>query len=186
VELIKGEFPLKIRLIGLRGTKLKDLRKPEDPGIKKIYLYRNHINFMTIQLVCKFFEDGNHSPRKRQKISPENDLSILAPDEDNMPGYHEDQWEDEDVGEHKDSEDSDVEKLPQPKKPSSNAHKSPPSVTFTHTGHERQEKNISSEETQTLTCPICTKELQMDNSSFNQHIDFCLSKGEIMRATRDR
>jgi len=36
---------------------------------------------------------------------------------------------------------------------------------------------------ETLTCPICAKELETDNAGLNAHIDFCLSKDAIMQAT---
>ena len=38
-ELIKPEFPLCIRLIGLRVTKLKDLRESAEHGIKRVSSY---------------------------------------------------------------------------------------------------------------------------------------------------
>jgi hypothetical protein len=31
-------------------------------------------------------------------------------------------------------------------------------------------------------CPICLKELQVDNVGLNEHIDFCLSKDSIKQA----
>ena len=35
----------------------------------------------------------------------------------------------------------------------------------------------------TQVCPICARELEVDNAGLNEHIDFCLSKGAIMAAT---
>jgi DNA polymerase kappa len=34
-------------------------------------------------------------------------------------------------------------------------------------------------------CPICDKDLVVDNADFNAHIDFCLSRGAIMQAQRE-
>lgn len=30
-----------------------------------------------------------------------------------------------------------------------------------------------------LVCPICNRQLKLDNSQFNQHVDECLSKVEV-------
>lgn len=35
-------------------------------------------------------------------------------------------------------------------------------------------------------CPICTRELGVDNAGLNAHVDWCLSKGVIMEATSNR
>lgn len=32
------------------------------------------------------------------------------------------------------------------------------------------------------TCPVCLREMQMDNVQLNQHVDYCLSKGTILEA----
>lgn len=39
--------------------------------------------------------------------------------------------------------------------------------------------------TETLMCPICSKHLMTDNAGLNAHIDFCLSKGEIWKASAE-
>lgn len=36
---------------------------------------------------------------------------------------------------------------------------------------------------ESTTCPICSREIEGDNSALNAHIDYCLSKGAIMEAT---
>ncbi|KAJ3778694.1 DNA/RNA polymerase [Lentinula raphanica] len=54
-ELLLPELPLKIRLIGLRVTKLKDLKLSADSGIKRY-----------------FGENGDSSPRKKRKFDPED------------------------------------------------------------------------------------------------------------------
>ncbi|TFY79901.1 hypothetical protein EWM64_g4108 [Hericium alpestre] len=83
-ELLKPELPLCIRLIGLRVTKLKDLRKKDEPtGIKH------------------FFESAGESPTKRQKtehhpVDSGDDHYLPVPkaqqqddDDEVMPGFHE-------------------------------------------------------------------------------------------------
>lgn len=30
-----------------------------------------------------------------------------------------------------------------------------------------------------LVCPICNREMQLDNLGFNQHVDECLNKAEV-------
>lgn len=37
----------------------------------------------------------------------------------------------------------------------------------------------------TLTCPVCSRELETDNAGLNEHIDFCLSRGAIMAASKE-
>ncbi|KAJ3762373.1 DNA/RNA polymerase [Lentinula raphanica] len=54
-ELLLPELPLKIRLIGLRVTKLKDLKLSADSGIKRY-----------------FGENRDSSPRKKRKSDPED------------------------------------------------------------------------------------------------------------------
>lgn len=41
------------------------------------------------------------------------------------------------------------------------------------TGERERESHI---------CPICSKELMVDNAGLNAHVDYCLSKGTIMQA----
>ena len=40
-------------------------------------------------------------------------------------------------------------------------------------------RNSASE---SLTCPVCGKDIQTDNEGLNSHIDFCLSRGAIRQA----
>ncbi|KAF8495871.1 IMS-domain-containing protein [Gautieria morchelliformis] len=77
-RLLMPEFPLTIRLIGLRVTKLKDLRAPEGQGLKR------------------FFESGQASPsKKRQKLdhAPDEDLETsehVLEEEQAMAEYEDD------------------------------------------------------------------------------------------------
>lgn len=74
------EFPLNLRLIGLRVTKLKDLKAEAERKASGI---------------MKFFgaADGGGSPTKKQRIAveeqPEEFTRLQASFEDAMPGYHE-------------------------------------------------------------------------------------------------
>ncbi|EMD37296.1 hypothetical protein CERSUDRAFT_113946 [Gelatoporia subvermispora B] len=84
-ELLMPELPLRVRLIGLRVTKLKDLKKEADSkaaGIKR------------------FFDSvsGPTSPRKRRRVNvepnekqPGHEILSLSQDgyEEAMPGFHE-------------------------------------------------------------------------------------------------
>lgn len=63
---------------------------------------------------------------------------------------------------------------PQPASPS----KGPRSRTGTCS------KTISQNEIETQVCPLCGKTLATNNAGLNEHIDFCLSKEAIMRATQ--
>ncbi|KDQ57446.1 hypothetical protein JAAARDRAFT_129936 [Jaapia argillacea MUCL 33604] len=90
-ELLMHEWPLKLRLIGLRATKLKDLKADEGRGIKR------------------FFESAqtSTSPRKKPKLEihhPDLDSggaepkeNQLDPDDDDfpesMPGFEEHEFE---------------------------------------------------------------------------------------------
>ncbi|PFH53760.1 hypothetical protein AMATHDRAFT_991 [Amanita thiersii Skay4041] len=111
-ELLMPEFPLRLRLIGLRVTKLKDLRNQasSSAGIKR------------------FFESVKHdSPRKKPRLNDpqtvQEGLNICDPEEghgendESMPGFHEDderdlepsQHEASDEDEYADGEDKDLE-----------------------------------------------------------------------------
>ncbi|KAH7925515.1 IMS-domain-containing protein [Leucogyrophana mollusca] len=201
-ELLIPELPLTIRLIGLRVTKLRDLRAKSPPsgGIKR------------------FFESANTSPRKKPKLEVEHpedvadysDVQLLERDEDSMPGFYEeedghgvlDAGEDEDVeGQNHDRirhKPSSHQAQPRPRPPTSG----PPRTTSSGEGSsssssgaskprsskpvvEPQKVDSSGGETKGHTCPICGKTLDTDNQGLNAHIDFCLSKGAIMEATAE-
>ncbi|KIK67147.1 hypothetical protein GYMLUDRAFT_37190 [Collybiopsis luxurians FD-317 M1] len=143
-ELLLPELPVKIRLIGLRVTKLKDLNAPTDSGIKR---YFNGSNEQT-------------SPRKRQRLNIEfqDDEHIWA---DSMPGF-----EEEHEGEIQILDDEPMS----PTKPSSLSRPKPLS------GGKKRLVEIQ-------ICPVCGNELETDdNQKVNDHIDFCLSRGEIEKA----
>ncbi|KLO14290.1 DNA/RNA polymerase [Schizopora paradoxa] len=63
-ELLKPELPLRIRLLGLRVSNMKDLRAPEDQGIKKYFHSESE-------------KDASGSPsKKKRKVEPEPEQRI--------------------------------------------------------------------------------------------------------------
>lgn len=105
------ELPLRLRLIGLRVTKLKDLRADADAkatGIKRVRLERSFPDstLTSRPFPTQFFDSvsGPVSPNKRRRIEANSEAKShivvsLSQDgyEEAMPGFHE---HDEDDGEH--------------------------------------------------------------------------------------
>ncbi|KAF8348380.1 DNA/RNA polymerase [Amanita rubescens] len=180
-ELLMPEFPLRLRLIGLRVTKLKDLRTADNTGIKRV---RSCFRVF-------FGPVDSNSPRKRRKIDgPEHD-------------------EDEDEPTNQSSAVSgktkiDVPKL-KPRPPVSAPARSFPSVGAPQDGlstnyaspadHETRASKVtqgakpasaasssSSKRSEPLRCPVCDKTILTDNEGLNAHIDFCLSRSAIREA----
>ncbi|KAF6760313.1 DNA polymerase kappa [Ephemerocybe angulata] len=211
-ELLIPELPLKIRLIGLRVTKLKDLRAPET-GIKRFF-----------GQVKPNQDEGN--VKKKQKLEHEfHTVEDEDPvNEDSMPGFHE---HDEGLGfevlEDEPQLDEDIPAAgpskPKPRPPVSAPTCSPPLNSSAdvkssgihdplllkskekaraksadpHTSNtaDNRDREMASEaqpRTPTkgsstfLECPICQKKLETDNQGLNAHIDFCLSRGAIWDA----
>ncbi|KAJ2916743.1 hypothetical protein MD484_g3656, partial [Candolleomyces efflorescens] len=205
-ELLLPEMPLKLRLIGLRVTKLRDLRAASDnsTGIKRFF-----------GQVKTGIGDG--SSRKRRRLEDDDVSDHGEEDEDDMeamPGFHED---DEDPGfELLDDDDTPVEPAPaagpskpRPRPPVSAPACSPPMIlpsegkgevadTKGKTRARAKSIGMHADESSagmvsvahksethpnsTLECPICQKKLQTDNQGLNAHIDFCLSRGAIWDA----
>ncbi|KAG5647040.1 hypothetical protein DXG03_001410 [Asterophora parasitica] len=204
-ELIQSEFPLSIRLIGLRVTKLKDLRSPTEPanGIKR------------------FFEPlQSGRPHKKAKLDHgETDVDTIDhvhdDYEDAMPDFHEND-EDERLSDQADFEElieeqSDTVRThavkprapvsaPAPFRPSLtnvDALQSSTSLTPGPSGSRAIKPRSFSDATgplkpkpgrtpnasiETQNCPVCGKALRTDNQGLNSHIDFCLSRGAIREA----
>ncbi|KAJ3999637.1 IMS-domain-containing protein [Lentinula boryana] len=158
-ELLLPELPLKIRLIGLRVTKLKDLKLSTDSGIKRYF------SGPTEQT----------SPRKKRKISSENHQDV---------DYN---WEDCILldGDEEDCETLEDEllsltKLASPRASAALEGAVPPHeckpVSAKAAGKKR---SIESQ----ISCPLCGEELNTnDNQKVNAHIDFCLSREAIQEA----
>ncbi|KZV59310.1 DNA/RNA polymerase [Peniophora sp. CONT] len=170
-ELLLPEWPLRLRLIGLRVTKLKDLRKKDDgKGIKKFFAPTS----------------VNASPSKKRKIS---DADVGEHDDaDTMPGFHEDEGEEAWQG---DGED-DALPLPQtasahPRPPHSAPASSQPSTSELPQPSSSKPRStaaatVSTQQVQeTFECPICASHFK-DNDALNAHIDWCLSREAIRSA----
>lgn len=50
----------------------------------------------------------------------------------------------------------------------------------------KREKSPSKEVLPILVCPICNRELTLDNLSFNKHVDECLNKVEVKAILKDQ
>ncbi|PBK73871.1 DNA/RNA polymerase [Armillaria solidipes] len=173
-ELLLPEFPLKLRLIGLRVTKLKDIRAASDTtaGIKR------------------FFEPvgGDQSTsNKRPKTEHDNDQplnSLKAQDQwdDEMPGFHELDDTDNDMNANEGDLDENVEPLFRSRPPVSEPARSsqdPVRISIKPRSSITRPSSSSSTAKVPQDCPICGKTLTTDNKGFNDHIDFCLSRGII-------
>jgi len=154
-ELLLAELPLTIRLIGLRVTKLKDLRTSDtSTGIKRV---KDILPMwcMLFLLFSKFFEPaGPSSPHKKRRVSPSHT-------------------------EESDSDEPEVSLLDDVSVPASvsESKRSKPTSSRKHT-KERQ----PSVERETHTCPVCEKKVSTENDSFNAHLDSCLSREAIRQA----
>ncbi|KAL4251432.1 DNA polymerase kappa [Abortiporus biennis] len=178
-ELLLPELPLRLRLIGLRVTKLKDLKVDEDKkrgGIKRFF--ESTIN-------------GPPSPNKRRKlIETKADIEEPSLTQDGyefaMPGFIE----------HEHEEDGDEEQNPEISKPSSSAsifqsRQKPASAVGSSNSSSSKpvSRNLPTTKNSTFSesesshqCPICSKTIVGSNQDLNAHIDFCLSKGAIQEA----
>jgi DNA polymerase kappa len=73
-ELLQPEWPLRIRLIGLRVTKLKDLRKKDD-GIAKVQRSSHH-HYSLINMTLPQFFDKSPSKKSRTHDSDGHDSNV--------------------------------------------------------------------------------------------------------------
>lgn len=64
-----------------------------------------------------------------------------------------------------------------PKQPGSSSQGDKPKVSSSSTNPTSRGPVESS------VCPICSREMQMDNEQLNRHIDYCLSKGTILEVS---
>ncbi|KAJ3791148.1 IMS-domain-containing protein [Lentinula aff. detonsa] len=158
-ELLLPELPLKIRLIGLRVTKLKDLKLSTDSGIKRYF------SGPTEQT----------SPRKKRKISSENNQDV---------DYN---WQDCILldGDEEDCKTLEDELLSLTKPASPRASAAPEGAVPTHESKPVSAKAAGKKRSieSQISCPLCGKELNTnDNQKVNAHIDFCLSREAIQEA----
>ncbi|KAH9892787.1 DNA/RNA polymerase [Cubamyces lactineus] len=203
-ELLKPELPLTLRLIGLRVTKLKDLKAEAESKARGIK---------------RFFESAsmNSSPRKRRRFEAtltdnnEDDFPRLSQDgfATAMPGFYDDAETSELVS----GTDDSVTGLgvytpvheagPSTCKSRSTSHQpgrstSPHTSSVSQSMHGKLSVSPKSEKARRaatekdellpvvlpapLECPICGKLLDTDNQGLNEHVDFCLSKQAIKEA----
>ncbi|KAJ3749015.1 IMS-domain-containing protein [Lentinula detonsa] len=158
-ELLLPELPLKIRLIGLRVTKLKDLKLSTDSGIKRYF------SGPTEQT----------SPRKKRKISSENNQDV---------DYN---WQNCILldGDEEDCKTLEDELLSLTKPASPRASAAPEGAAPTHESKPVSAKAAGKKRSieSQISCPLCGEKLNTnDNQKVNAHIDFCLSREAIQEA----
>ncbi|KAG6897520.1 hypothetical protein C0992_000746 [Termitomyces sp. T32_za158] len=192
------KFPLTLRLIGLRVTRLKDLRATSD----------------TENNIRRFFEPLKDSRplEKIKTVSEHGECDIDSKDEvsdDAMPGFDTMDEDDHDPSfaiecQTTGSDSKDVDYAPDPSDPICQIHSVAPSEglclvppraserdaicplpTKPHNveGNGRLEKlDLAFDEQYSYECPVCGKALQTDNQGLNSHMDFCLSRSAIRQA----
>ncbi|KAJ3934891.1 MAG: DNA/RNA polymerase [Lentinula lateritia] len=159
-ELLLPELPLKIRLIGLRVTKLKDLKISADSGIKRYFGGPME----------------QTSPRKKRKTLSDDMLVGDHTWQDHIPGFDDDEEDDVQVLKNE---------LLSSAKSSSPRRSSAPENATIHASIPISAKASGKKrfiESQTF-CPVCGTELDTnDNRKLNSHVDFCLSREAIQEA----
>ncbi|KAL1680328.1 hypothetical protein EV122DRAFT_208059 [Schizophyllum commune] len=169
-ELLAPEWPLILRLIGLRVTKLKDLRAPEPSGGIK-------------RAMPGFHEEEENEP----DLSQHDDIAQLSQHDDNAGVSAADFGleGDEEHGERPTSSNKPASAAMPSKPVSYTAARStsakPPSK---RPPSSKRPRSPSPTEEEQHDCPICGKTLATDNDGLNQHIDWCLSRGAILEAQR--
>ncbi|KAL1670063.1 hypothetical protein GGF50DRAFT_122768 [Schizophyllum commune] len=167
-ELLAPEWPLILRLIGLRVTKLKDLRAPEPtmPG---------------------FHEEEENEP----DLSQHDDIAQLSQHDDNAGVSAADFGLEGDAGGAErpasSSEPACMAKLSSVATPAGSSsrpesHAAPRSTSVKPPS--KRPRSLEPIEEEQHDCPICGKTLATDNDGLNQHIDWCLSRGAILEAQR--
>ncbi|KAF4567617.1 hypothetical protein EYR40_006618 [Pleurotus pulmonarius] len=189
-ELLFPELPISIRLIGLRVTKLKDLKASTSEGIKRF--------FGPAQ------QAASGGKRKASDVDDDDeDASIDQEEQENdddvMPGFHEQDEADIDPSQHDVDDDEGLQIIPPP----ANTRKRPPnsvpdkSISHPPTLRSRSKSAgpsrshgaaiagpsaTSSTPSETHTCPVCNEVLSTNNTGLNEHIDYCLSRDAIQQA----
>ena len=128
----------------------------------------------------QFFESTtDNDQRKKAKTECGYEL------DEAMPGYHEFDESDCKTPEDESELDGDVFEIaviaPSSRPPHSTTN-AKSSSNFIPTTRPR---SYSESTRPTQACPICDKNVVMDNADFNSHIDFCLSRGAIMEAQKE-
>ncbi|OCF41902.1 DNA polymerase kappa subunit [Kwoniella heveanensis CBS 569] len=164
LELLKRELPLRIRLLGIRLSTLKDLTLP-DKGIKG------------------FFASPTKKRRPNAEAGPSRSSTPTHVDDDDLPEMMRLEAESQDAaadvfdltGEADDTPDS-----PLPSAGVSDTGSPPPSAGVLG-------KRKASDQAHLLgpICPICDKALGagVSNQGLNEHIDWCLNRDAIKEAS---
>lgn len=155
-ELFSKEKPAKLRLIGLRVTHLKDLREQQGQGqgIERVCLLHYPTCVSCSACPLQFLGPSTSRPAP-QKRKSSNDGYMVEDDDDLILGDYE----------------SDVDAAPAD---AVRLDKKPRSAPLPPRSPQRAVVRLKPQ-----TCPVCLRELEVDNAALNAHIDFCLSKGTI-------
>ncbi|OJT06968.1 DNA polymerase kappa [Trametes pubescens] len=193
-ELLKPELPLTLRLIGLRVTKLKDLKAEAESKARGIK---------------RFFESAPSSPKKKRRIDAphdeEDEMPRLSQDgfAITMPGFDDDAEGDALI--HPEGLAADAEAAEHPPARARSASLKPKSTSVPPARRSPSLKPSSSKTVHAPAsssrrsptpsrgrdgdqapsfpeCPICGRMLETDNQGLNEHVDFCLSKQAIKEA----
>jgi len=202
-ELLQPEWPLRLRLIGLRVTKLKDLRKKKDDGIVK---FLEPLAESPSKPSCAYDSDGQDSDVEYIERALEYDLNRNSED-------GEDEGEGEDELPTKEPHTSMRGHRPPPifaPAPSTSellTLSRPSKLTASESSHqhmrsderaalspkkrsdpaaaavspEPEPESTSTAATVVSNCPLCTRAFT-DNEELNAHIDWCLSREAIRSA----
>jgi DNA polymerase kappa len=165
-ELLQPEWPLRIRLIGLRVTKLKDLRKKDD-GIAKVRRSSHRYYSLINMTLSQFFDK---SPLKKSLAHDsdghDSDVKCIELDSDDDSDYDMQAVEDElSITEASTSRQPIAADLPSSEVPLQRI-EAPPEPTSTAVASE---------------CPLCMRPFS-DNDELNAHVDWCLSREAIRSA----
>ncbi|KAJ6609876.1 hypothetical protein B0H10DRAFT_2294952 [Mycena sp. CBHHK59/15] len=166
-ELLLPELPLTIRLIGLRVTKLKDLRDPNQSiGIKR------------------FFDPASSSsPQKKRKIDVSEPELGQAQDSDGQSAIQE-------APQHEPSGIQDLADSATPAPPSSRSTTGGQSTLPFQFQPESAKPSSSSKPNvrqppvvkEKYVCPVCERQVAKGNDAINSHLDSCLSREAIRKA----
>ncbi|KAJ8696405.1 hypothetical protein PTI98_006279 [Pleurotus ostreatus] len=189
-ELLFPELPISIRLIGLRVTKLKDLKASTSEGIKRFFGLAQQATSGSKRKAYDIDEDEADNA----SVDQEHDN-----DDDVMPGFHEQDEADIDPSQHDVDDDEELQII----QPLAHTRKRPPNsvpgISMSHPPALRSRSKSAgpsrshgaaiaapsttiSTPPETHTCPICNEVLTTNNTGLNAHIDYCLSRDAIKQA----
>ncbi|KAK1236311.1 hypothetical protein PQX77_000427 [Marasmius sp. AFHP31] len=201
-ELLLPELPLSLRLIGLRLTKLKDLKASADPeiGIKRQFFSTFDTSTDIARKRTKLNTDATWSTHGEAETDASDSIPVEcpAPQGGNSIGHAQfDEKSDEGLvsvkleGRIRSRPPVSAPALSQGRalqgehyttKPKSTGSASPQRSSPRKRESNKLSTTGSSEVKTEQVCPVCGKTLKVDNQGLNAHIDFCLSRGAISEA----